>query len=101
MTKISYGTVYRCVHCNRVTWLPDSFEAASELGWLIKLKGEDVADQQFLNIYPVVINFLRRMQDISYLQEILPADLLASATAAIVTSADYPFDVPVVEDILP
>ena len=97
-TVVDEGSVYECMHCHRVEWLPNSLDACMELSRNMNIYGLDLAYQKMLDDHPAAKRLMTKIQDIYYLRKALPDVQFHLALASIVMDREYPYDAVVEED---
>lgn len=97
-THVDGGTVFMCVYCGKVKWLPNSFGRAQVLGQYIERYGKTVGYQKILDRHPAAKRLLSKIQDIYYLRKSISADQFPIALAAVMLDREYPYDAEITEE---
>lgn len=92
MQKVDGGVLFKCKYCHHVKWLPVTDKEAVRLANWMKVYGEDGGYQRILDLHPTAKRLIAKVQDIYYLQKVLPVDQFAVAVAAVMLDNEYPFE---------
>ncbi len=93
VSMIDGGTVFRCIYCERVQWLPNSTEESRRFDTWISKYGLNKAYQMLLDAHPTAMHLISKIQDIRYLRKITPLEQFPMVVAAVMKDSDYPYEV--------
>ena len=97
-TIVDEGTMFECIYCHKVKWLPNSMNGCIALNKYLQVYGLDGGYQRMLDDHPAAKRMLAKVQDIYYLRKALPDVQFYLALASIVMDREYPYDVNEVEE---
>jgi len=97
-TKIDSGTVFKCIYCHRVKWLPNSMRECQRLGTFLHTYGLNGGYQRILDLHPAAKRLISKIQDIYYLKKSVSAKQFPVVVAAVIMDREYPHDVEIKEE---
>lgn len=95
---VAGGTIFQCTHCGKVKWLPDGVADCQRFSAMIKIYGLQAAYNRLLDEHSQAKSLLSKIQDIRFLQKIMPEEEFPIALAAVMLDREYPYDPEMTEE---